>query len=335
MQHQTKYKIIKFNKHMNKILFMNIVLLLNFFFMVGCDDNESIVKPVNKNWENTNCPITRGFTLYSAESTIFAGGDSGAYKTTDNGNNWISINNGLEKPNVVYCFSFSNSLLWCASEKGLYYSTNFGDIWNREKNSQLTNVRAVASSGGYVFAYDDNTNFVYYTTNLGLNWIIMNQGFPLPVYTCSFAVNNNNIYAATKLYGTFHSVFGSTSWTQINGDLPIPATHLHDIVYANEKLYIAGYKGIWYSSNNGQNWLDLSPNIQNRDLYSLHITNSNIFIGTEDCNIIFSSDYGNNWVNISNGLPNQYSFEIYKLSSDSMYVFGITSGAGIYRYGKK
>jgi len=166
---------------------------------------------------------------------------------------------------------------------------------------------------------------------MGANWTVAEQG-NYPSRTLSFALNGNFIFSG-GMDGCYVSFLGATSWTEISQS---PNTGVNEIRYANNKLYATCYgvpAGIWSSTNNGSNWLSLNPSLTNTDIWSLHILNSNIFIGTEDGinrAIYFSSNDGTNWTNISAGLPVNESFA--EITSNGTYLFGIIYYTGaVYR----
>ena len=68
------------------------------------------VTEIKADWTLTPGVGTRyGRTLYTIGETIFAGTDSGAYRSTNNGLNWAIINNGFQTTNhIVYDFAYNN-----------------------------------------------------------------------------------------------------------------------------------------------------------------------------------------------------------------------------------
>ena len=275
-----------------------------------------------------------GNTLYCVGDTLYAGTDFGAYKTTDNGNTWITINNGFTAPRKVKDFYYADGKLWCAAENnGLFYSTNFGNLWIREHSSSIVNPDAVVASGNYVIV---SSTYVYYSTNLGSNWINMNQG-QYPVFVGSLIINGNNIYAASSnnSHGCFVSFLGGTSWTRINGNLTGDNSEMDEIRYENNKIYAATQGGIWSSSDNGTNWINLNTALTNVNLWALHLRNSNIFVGsgndvTNHSKIYLSNNDGSSWSDISSGLQTNLSFSEITTNSTHAFVMIFQTGA-VYR----
>ncbi|MBE2227962.1 MAG: T9SS type A sorting domain-containing protein [Ignavibacteria bacterium] len=273
-----------------------------------------------------------GNTLYCVGDTLYAGTDFGAYKTTNNGNTWITINNGFTAPRKVKDFFYADGKLWCAAENnGLFYSTNGGDLWTRELSSSINYPNAVITSGNYIYTHSTGSSRVLFSTNMGANWTITEQGV-FPHLTLSFALNGNFIFSGGS-DGAYVSFLGATSWTEIS---QTPNTGVDEIRYTNNKLYAACFGtpgGIWSSTNNGTNWININTAITNRQLWSLHVFNYNILVGTDDGinrAIFFSSNDGTSWTNVSGGLPADLSFS--EITSNSTYAFGIIYYTGaVYR----
>ena len=157
-----------------------------------------------------------GNTLYCVGDTLYAGTDFGAYKTTNNGNTWITINNGFNTYRKIYDFTYSEGKLWSGNDgSGLYFSLNYGENWIREYSASFTRVYSVAAANQYVLA--SNGTYVYYTTNLGTNWIIMDGGTE-PWGEGGIVIDNSFVYSA-DFEGVYVSFLGGTSWTRINGNL--------------------------------------------------------------------------------------------------------------------
>ena len=280
-------------------------------------------------WTLTNGVGTGGGnTLYTVGNDIYAGTDTKAYKTTNNGDTWIEINNGFTSSRKIKDFSYSSSTstLWCAAySNGLFFSTNNGDEWVREFGSWTSSPVAVATSNQ--FAIMGNLSNVYSTTNNGLNWITMNQGSSPSINdNLSLAINGNTIYAGC--FGVYLSFLGGNSWTQINGNLTGNSRYINELRYANNKIYIVTDAGIYSSSNNGTNWVNLNAPLSSTSIWSLSVLNSNIFIGTAT-KTYFSSNDGANWSDITVGLPANPN--VTEISYNNQYIFAMLQTGAVYR----
>jgi len=76
------------------------------------------------------------------------------WRTTDTGNTWVEVDNGLSQANIIYSFASSGEFIFAGSgDNGVYVSSNPAIGWN-EKNEGLTPVAiySLAVAGDYLFA---------------------------------------------------------------------------------------------------------------------------------------------------------------------------------------
>jgi photosystem II stability/assembly factor-like uncharacterized protein len=112
---------------------------------------------------------------FNINNTGLAGGNNGVLlRTTNFGENWISINSGIT--NKIYCLSYlDTAIVWLTGSNGLIMrSTNNGTNW-------VTIPSGTTSDLKYFSTRYSNTDSVYYicgnngvilqSTNRGVNWI--------------------------------------------------------------------------------------------------------------------------------------------------------------------
>jgi len=130
--------------------------------------------------------------VYLRDGSILAGcydpglGESGIFKTTDNGNNWINTNTftGISTPSD-FTLDTNNDIYVSYAGFAVYFSTNNGNSWTNYGLSGLEySVMCLAiDSGGYIWA-GSHLDGVYKTA-----------GRTIPVELVSFTaeVNDNNV----------------------------------------------------------------------------------------------------------------------------------------------
>ena len=134
------------------------------------------------NWIQTNFsiqfPNRMVNTLCFNNNNIFVGSVfNGVYLSTNSGNSWTLINNGLPvTPNPTDMISFGSNTFYADYGNGVYYSSNNGQNWI-QRNNGLTNLslQSLAASGDTMYLGISGDG-VYKTTNLGQNWIQINNG---------------------------------------------------------------------------------------------------------------------------------------------------------------
>ena len=172
-------------------------------------------------WLQISFPSTAKVnTMAVSGSSIFAGtnGD-GILVSTDNGESWSKINEGLQS-NVIYTIYID--------------STNL--------------------SAGQTRIYTGTATGASISTNNGLSWETINSGLPEQPVT-SFAVGNSTkIYA-----GTWSGIYYSPNYGQIWGttDLSTTLMPVNSLAVIDNFIFASTYAGgLYYSANNGDTWED-------------------------------------------------------------------------------
>jgi photosystem II stability/assembly factor-like uncharacterized protein len=278
-------------------------------------------------WNLTNGPGTLNiWVLKNLNSVIYAGTQSGAYVTTNNGDSWQQVNSGLPANPNVKDFSADSTRVYCAvfPERKLYFTTNNGAFWSPTAiYPSVSYTQAVTALNGYVFAGCDE--YVYSSTANGNTWTAMNTGTYARNIT-SMITNGNIIYAATSTYGLFFSFLNGNTWTQIGNGLG--TTVINELAYGNGTLYAASNKGLQATTNNGSNWIQLNNPLSNTQIQALSLLNTNIFISAQN-KVFFSGNNGGSWQDITAGLPS--SPNVLSLAYNDTYVFAGLAAGAVYR----
>ena len=127
-----------------------------------------------------------------------AGNNAGVYLSTNNGNNWTatSLNN-----KSVYSLALNGNYAYAGTGGGVYYSSDSGYTWTRSSlNNDL--VYSLAVNGSVVYAGTE-LNGVFLSTDNGMNWSQLNDGFPPNITIYSLYLYNNFVYAGASLNGVY------------------------------------------------------------------------------------------------------------------------------------
>ena len=235
------------------------------------------------NWSKTKVVNHTIKFLYNYNGKLFACSDSsGAYFSTNNGDLWNPIiNNNI-------CFTvvtnINSNIFLASADSGVFKSTNEGLNWVKCNNG-LSNLNILALNKKDSTIYAGTSNGLYYSDNLGSNWIPFgfnskrisaicaidnllligtnsglyvstNNGYNWSTEHISGKIINviknyyNFIYAGTN-DGSYCSGNNGISWTNIG----LNSTVSTDVIrYADSALFIATKSGLYRSYNNGQTW---------------------------------------------------------------------------------
>jgi photosystem II stability/assembly factor-like uncharacterized protein len=147
-----------------------------------------------------------------------AGNNAGVYLSNNNGNNWTatSLNN-----KSVYSLALNGNYAYAGTGGGVYYSLDSGYTWTRSTlNNDL--VYSLAVNGNVVYAGAES-NGVFLSSDNGLNWSQLNDGFPSGITIYSLYLYKNYVYAGASLNGVYRRPV-----------LQLPVT-------LNQKIFIQGF----------------------------------------------------------------------------------------------
>ncbi|MEA1987358.1 MAG: T9SS type A sorting domain-containing protein [Candidatus Marinimicrobia bacterium] len=334
-------------------------------FLGSIQTDKSIV------WESDskiNMPIYFAQLLKDCEddSVIFASAyPGGIFKSYDNGATWQENNFGMTSFKVddplrqgYYAMAQSQSnsqiLYLGIYEKGVYRSTNGGDVWYpingtmwEMYNKKITSIAIDNLDENKVYVGSENG--IYTTDNGGQNWTAINDGLTSLDIKTLFINSNNNLYAGTRGYGLYqwynnywmgHSGFGNWGVTwQMWDDRPMyQYTSLLIHPEDNSRMMIGTFpQGIYKSVDGGITWKESNIGWTNDGVFSLicHPENPEIVYAGTYNGINKSTDFGEHWEMWNEGIPPEqwvFSIDFDPTNSDIMYACsknGENEGVGI------
>jgi ligand-binding sensor domain-containing protein len=165
---------------------------------------------------------------------------------------------------------------------------------------------------------------MYKSTNNGFDWQVINNGIKNSFITSLTQAVDSTIWAGTWGNGLFYSVNSGSDWNYAG--MATKKVSSIELDY-NNNIFIATSEGLYFSSDNGTDWIDKSVGMPNRRFEDLIIIDSSIYAGTFGNGLYKSSNNGNSWTKISYSLPSQ---TVYKLAKLNEYLLCGTS-SGIYK----
>ncbi len=254
-------------------------------------------------WAHTNGPQGGdGIALATNPSgDVFVGtqGD-GVFRSTDNGETWTGVNNGLTATNVRALAINSASHIFAGTFGGAFRSTDNGDSWTAVNNGlEFPFVISLAiNSSGDIFAGTFEGGGVYRSTDNGDNWTLVDNGLT-NTYVTSLAINaSGHVFAATFGGGAFRSTDNGDGWTGLNTGVP-NATFLSLAINASGYIFaggdpLGGPVGVLRSTDNGDSWQPVNNGLTTGNGINalLATPNGSLFAGTYGDGVFRSTDNG-------------------------------------------
>ena len=158
---------------------------------------------------------------------LFAGsyGD-GVFRSSDNGDNWIQVNNGLTALFVLSFATDTSGNIFAGTYFGneVFRSTDDGDSWNEKNNGLIaTEVRTIATQGPIPRIHSPNidaADFIFAgtygrgmfrSTDSGQNWQQINNGL-LALYESALLITNGYIFVGADFVGGAGGVYRSSDY---------------------------------------------------------------------------------------------------------------------------
>ncbi len=253
------------------------------------------------NWTSLNNGLTNPvYSLSVNGSTLYAGTVDGFSVSTNNGVNWSVLTNELSGWTINSILKKNNLLFACAKYHGIYSSTNNGINWTQLNTSEL-NFQTLVLSGTMILAGSTSTGYIYRSTNDGINWLT-GELIQQNAAVNSLATDGMNIYAGTSA-GFFRSGNGA-NWTVMNFGLN---TMNIGGVFTSGSTILAGgdATSVYVSVDNGVNWTKkFSTN--NKGFFCKFCQNGSYLFAcaaydyySSSGSLYRSNDNGNNWSIIS------------------------------------
>jgi photosystem II stability/assembly factor-like uncharacterized protein/subtilisin-like proprotein convertase family protein len=218
--------------------------------------------------------------VIDTSGNIFAGTRSeGVWRSTDNGDSWTEVNTGfIPQDNTINSLAInSNGEIYAGATNAIYVFSDSGDIW--------TPINSPNYNGFYPLEINaDGDLFVgvaggrlFRSIDKGLTWTEITIAIAL---TGAIAFNELGHVFAGNLLGIYRSTDKGDNWTQINNGINVGSFIAVNAFTINsaKTMYVGlggGFsstsKGVFYSINNGDNWIELNDGLTNNTLSSLTV----------------------------------------------------------------
>ena len=248
------------------------------------------------------------------ENIVYAANDGGVFKSTDKGNTWTDISDGLRIAQV-YRLSTSATMPGMVLSGWQDNGCNLwdGTSWERVQGGDGMEVIIDHSNEDRMFA-SFQYGFVNRTVNGGISWfpIAVSGGGWVTPYEMD-PVDNLTMYYGPSSGSIQKSTNGGTTWTTYSAGL---GGEVFDIAVAPSNtnyVYACALQRIKVSTDGGVNWTNITTGLPTGGIGFNYIAVSDenpehvwvALSGYDDGNkVYFSDNAGATWTNVSGSLPN-------------------------------
>jgi hypothetical protein len=255
-----------------------------------------------QNWEPIGLTSSIVYALQPTAKYLFAAtfGD-GVSRSSDNGVHWEQCRNGMSLANF-HALALIGTSVFAGSSAGVYRSDDNGDSWTAVTNGFSSDVNCLLVKGTTLFGATLGGGGVYRSTNNGNSWTQINTGLS-NLYVRRLTCNGNDLFACTDGGGVFRSTNDGNSWVAVNSGLN--ATTVLTITAVGENVYAGTSKNIYVSTNRGDSWKASSSGLGGApDIRAFAVIGNYIFAGSATYGVFRSSDVGATWIVYSDGITN-------------------------------
>ncbi len=293
---------------------------------------------VNDYWTCINDTLKHASTIaFNSNDDIFAATwDRGVFRSTDNGDNWAQINNGLTNLLIRSLAINSNSHIFAIADSGIFRSIDNGDNWTQINNGLSDSIIIECleiNSNDHIFIGTDAG--LFRTTNDGDNWTQIDNGFP-DLYVGSLAISSNDHIFAGTGDGVFRSIDNGDNWTKIRSDFFNEKVGPIDFNSNGDIFVVTYFSDILRSTDNGDTWTQINNGLPNSAVTSIVINSEDHIFTAVGCapyggpdGVFKTINNAESWTPINYGLIDSCVLSL-GINSEE-YLFACTLDGGIYR----
>ncbi len=216
---------------------------------------------------------------------IFAGSSGELYKSTDYGNNWYSVIDGLDNILAIECVNSGLMFAGSGHTIGIVRSFNYGENWDTVFmvpgwEEYVFDIEAGPDNEVYAAttAWMGNGGGVYRSVDEGESWEHIGL---LYSYVMDLALDSNGkLYAA--VYGHHYTFIGgcyvydeeNSEWIYLTQDLNADGIVINsnDDIYLGVSNEVGGIGGVYRSLDGGETWQWINSGLYFNSIIGLYIS---------------------------------------------------------------
>ena len=256
----------------------------------------------------------------------FAGGQTGAYLSTDTAANYSLSNSGNDAVGPTRGFTKDNTYIYTCTSQGAYRSSDNGATWV-SKSSGLTNLLGSGILKVSTRLFYVGPTGVFISTDQGDNWNA--AGLPTTDIRCITAINDT-LFVGTNGAGIYKSIDWGVNWVTVNNGLGA-SVNFRALESKGNILFAGGPTGtgVYRSTDFGANWTLLGGGLASGSYRGFASNSQLIVAGSFGGGVFYSTDDGNNWTTINTGLTD---LTIFDLELNDNYIIAATNTQGVFRF---
>jgi ligand-binding sensor domain-containing protein len=193
---------------------------------------------------------------------LFAGTNSGLFRSSDNGTTWTTIENGLTEGNIYALVAIGSDLFVGNLGGGVFHSTDNGDSWTPANigltSSYIHVLTEIGSDPSSAMLFAGTTDQgVFLSTNNGVSWNSASTGLPANTYVQDLIVSGTNLFVSTFDSAVYLSTDDGTSWQHVSSG--ITDTNVYTLAVCDTTLFAGTIHGVWRRSISDFNNSSVSP----------------------------------------------------------------------------
>jgi hypothetical protein len=275
------------------------------------------------------CAGTAGLNMQSLltdDGYDFAGGATGAYRSSDTAASYSFFNNGNSGTGPTRAFTKDSVYIYTCTNTGVYRSGDHGTTWI-SSSSGLTNLLSsgVLAASSHLFLVGPTG--VSRSDDQGDNWSAAGMA---GIDVRSICAIQDTLFVGTNGSGIYKSTDWGVSWTAINNGLG-SAANFRAIESKGTTIFAGGPigTGVFRSTDFGVTWTLLTGGLPSGSYRGFGSNSQLIVAGSFGAGVSYSLDNGDTWTVINNGLTDSTIFDI---EINDHYIVAATNSAGVFRF---
>lgn len=280
-------------------------------------------------WYKANDPFGGNIAAMhqTADGDLLCATTRGLYRSTDNGEHWLSISGGRDAYSFPSVSSTPSGMYIALFYYTVKRSYDDGQTWEALPTQGFTVVNhVVVNAAGQIFLKTNNS--VWRSSDEGDSWTQLTLAAGVTGISELEISPDGDLFAATPNNKIYRSTNNGDTWAELftaAGDVRAFGFHGPSTVYA-----LTSFSGSYSSTDNGNNWTLLSPLPGTNGGYRIAVNAAgHLFVASSDGGIFSTSDAGTTWSDVTTDLITPAIGVLFLNANDEL--FAGTSDAGVYK----